>query len=35
MIEQDLHERAARGVTDQDGRRRELADQRLEMFDDL
>jgi hypothetical protein len=35
MVKQDPHERAARGVADEDGRRRELADQRLEMFDDL
>lgn len=35
MVEEDLDERAAGGVADQDGRRVELADHRLEVRDYL
>ena len=34
VVEEELHESPAGRVTDQDGRRLELADDRLEMLDD-
>ena len=34
MVEEKLYEGTAGGVADQDGRRLELADDRLEMLDD-